>query len=152
MAWNLWFNTNTWIALLMKLKALALVALNNYITNYVTSILLMIFWYYLLGSVINLWKQTHLDRNVPVPLEQSLFYQLNTLITGQRSILTKKGAFFLKKALFWKKGSKHFTTPYWIPFLSVLHQNKVSHFRDLQVEIWINAVISTEWDTYLATS
>ena len=31
--------------------------------------------------VANLWKQTHLERYVPAPLEKSLFYQIHTLIT-----------------------------------------------------------------------
>ena len=52
----------TWIVLLIKLKALALITLINYIINYVTSILLIIFWYYLFAPVANLWKQTHLER------------------------------------------------------------------------------------------
>ena len=127
---------------MIKLKALALVTLIHYITNYVASILLIISWYYLLASFANLWKQTHLERHVPVPLEQSLFYQIYTLKTdlcmlllnlkisittcrawsrnlGQRSVLAKKDTFFLKKA------PKKSTTPYTIPFLSVLFQNKV---------------------------
>ena len=81
LAWDLWFNTNTWIVLLIKLKVLALVTLIDYITNYVTSIILIIFWYYLLDPVANLWKQSHLERYLPVPLEESLFYQIHTLIT-----------------------------------------------------------------------
>ena len=63
-------------------KALALVTLITYITNYVTSISLMIFWYYLPAPVANLWKETHQERNVPVPLEQGLFYKIHTLIIG----------------------------------------------------------------------
>ena len=118
-----------------------MVTLINYITNYATSILLIIFWYYLLATVANLWKQTLLERYVPVPLEQIFFYQMRTLLTdlcllllsleisismaysrnlGQRSILAKK-------ALFWKKAPRNFTSPYSIPFLSVLHQSKVLH-------------------------
>ena len=50
LTWNLWFNTNTSMALLIKLKALTLVTLINCITNYVTSILLIIFWQYLFSS------------------------------------------------------------------------------------------------------
>ena len=74
---RLWFYTNTWIVLLIKLQAMALVALltySNYITKYITSILLLIFWYYFLAPVANFWKQTHLERYVPVPLEQSLLF------------------------------------------------------------------------------
>ena len=40
---------------------------------------------------------------------------------GQCPILAKKGTFFKKK------GTEAFTTPYSIPFLSVLHQNKGLH-------------------------
>ena len=74
------FYTNTWIALLIKLQALALFTLLTYI-NYITSISLIIFWYYFLAPVTNLWKQTHLQRYVTVSLSQSLFYQMYTLIT-----------------------------------------------------------------------
>ena len=35
--------------------------------------------------------------------------------------------YWLKWALFLKNCTKHFTTPYSIPFLSVLHQNKALH-------------------------
>ena len=56
-----------------KLKALTLATVINYITNYVTTILLIILYYYLLALVANLSKQTHLERYVLVPLEQSLF-------------------------------------------------------------------------------
>ena len=65
--------TNIWTVLLIKLKPLSLVTLINYINSYVPSILLIIFWYYLWAPVANLWKKTHLERYVPVPLEQSLF-------------------------------------------------------------------------------
>ena len=34
----------------------------------------------LISSCCKLKKQTHLERHVPVPLEQSLFYQIHTLI------------------------------------------------------------------------
>ena len=81
----MWFFTNTWIVLLIKLQALALVTLLtkiNYVNEYITSILLLIFWYYLLAPVANLWKQTHLERYVPVKLEQNLFYQMHTLIAN----------------------------------------------------------------------
>ena len=36
------------------------------ILHYITSILLLIFWYYLLALVANFRKQTHLERYVPV--------------------------------------------------------------------------------------
>ena len=127
MAWNLWLNTNKWVVLLMKPKALTLVRLINYITNYIKIIYLIIFWYYLLAPVGNHWKQTHLERNVPAPLEQSLFYQIHTLITGKRSILAKMVTFFWKRALFLKERPQNFITPYSIPFLRVLHQIKVLH-------------------------
>ena len=99
LAWNFLFNANTWIVLLIRIKALALVTLINYITNYVTSTLLIIFWYYLLAPVANLWKQTHLDRYVPVPLEQSLFYQICTLIIDLWLILAQ-----LKNFYYYKQG------------------------------------------------
>ena len=111
LAWKLWFNTNTWIVLLMKLKVLSLITLVNYITNHVTSILLIIFCYCLLAPITNLWKRTHLDRNVPVPLEQSLFYQMHTLITGQRSILAQKGTFSKKKNTFFEKRAPKISPP-----------------------------------------
>ena len=41
------------------------------------------------------------------------------------SDMGQKGHFFFKK-----KGTKQFTTPYSIPFLSVLHQNKALHNFD----------------------
>ena len=92
-AWDLLFSTNTWIVLLIKLQAVPLVTLlltyTNYITKYITSILLLIFWYYLLAPVANFWKQTHLGRYVPVPLEQSLFYQMLTLIADLCLLLLK---------------------------------------------------------------
>ena len=99
LAWNFLFNANTWIVLLIRIKALALVTLINYITNYVTSTLLIKFWYYLLAPVANLWKQTHLDRYVPVPLEQSLFYQICTLIIDLWLILAQ-----LKNFYYYKQG------------------------------------------------
>ena len=99
LAWNFLFNANTWIVLLIRIKALALVTLINYITNYVTSTLLIKFWYYLLAPVANLWKQTHLDRYVPVPLEQSLFYQICTLIIDLWLILAQ-----LKNFHYYKQG------------------------------------------------
>ena len=34
---------------------------------------------------------------------------------------------FFCYCFFWKKGTRNFTTPYSIPFLSVLHQNKALH-------------------------
>ena len=61
----------------------------NYITKYITSILLLIFWYYLLAPVVNFWKQTHLGRYVPAALEQSLFYQMLTLIADLCLLLLK---------------------------------------------------------------
>ena len=85
MAWNLWFYPNTRIVLLIKLQALALVTLLtcfNYITKYITSIFLKMLWYYLLVPVAKPWEQTHLERYVPVPLDQSLFYQTHTLVTN----------------------------------------------------------------------
>ena len=50
----------------------------------------------------------------------------------QLPILAKMGI------LFWKKGTKNFTTPYSISFLSALHQNKTLHnfqkrWQDLSV-------------------
>ena len=69
--WYLWFCTNTWTVLLIKLQALALVTLVTYI-NYITSILLIIFWYYLLAPIANYWKRTHQERYVHLPLEQRL--------------------------------------------------------------------------------
>ena len=55
------------VQLLIKLQALALVTLLtyiHYITTYITSILLLIFLYYLLAPVANFWKQTHLERSM----------------------------------------------------------------------------------------
>ena len=47
---------------------------------------------------------------------------------GQRSILARKGTFLCKKGISLKKGPpKIHPSPYSIPFLSVLHQNKVLH-------------------------
>ena len=43
---------------------------------------------------------------------------------GQRPLLAKKDTFFEKKK---KNGTENLTTPYSIPFLNVLHQNKASH-------------------------
>ena len=99
LAWNFLFNANTWIVLLVRIKALALVTLINYIANYVTSTLLITFWYYLLAPVANLWKKTHLDRYVPVPLEQSLFYQICTLIIDLWLLLAQ-----LKNFCYYKQG------------------------------------------------
>ena len=42
---------------------------------------------------------------------------------GQRSILARKGTFFIKKGTFFEKRSPKIS-PYSILFLSVLHQNK----------------------------
>ena len=55
------------VQLLIKLQALALVTLLtyiHYITTYITSILLLIFLYYLLAPVANFWKQAHLERSM----------------------------------------------------------------------------------------
>lgn len=55
-----------------KLQTLALVTLLSYINHiakYITSILLLIFWYCLLAPVANFWTQTDLKRYIPVPLE-----------------------------------------------------------------------------------
>ena len=155
MAWNLWFKTNTWIVLLIKLKALATVTLINYITNYVTSILLIIFWYYLLAPVTNFWKQTYLERYVPKPLEQGLFlpntYPHNafTPATAQlENFYYYKGLFYKFRVAFdigqkwhfyWKKGLQNFTAPYSFPFLSVLYQNKVLH------NVWKRGSIHSRW-------
>ena len=70
-----------WIILLIKLKASTLAILINYIANFVTSLLLIIFWYYSLAPVANFWKQTHLERYVLIPLKQSLFQQMHNLLT-----------------------------------------------------------------------
>ena len=138
---------------MIKLEALALVTLIHYITNYVTTILIIISQYYLLASVANLWKQTHLERYVPVPLEQSFFYQIHTLETdlcmlllnmkvcittcrdwsrnlGQRSVLAKKGTFFEKRA------PKNSTPSIQSLFLSVLYQNKVLYNFHKRGSIW----------------
>ena len=56
-----------------KSTGLTLVASINYLTYYVTNILLIIFWYYLLAPVEDLWKQINLERYAPVLLEQSFF-------------------------------------------------------------------------------
>ena len=71
----MWFYTNPWLVLLIKLQAVALVTLFpyiDYITKYITSTLLLIFWFYLLSLVANFWKQTHLEIYV-------LFCQMHTL-------------------------------------------------------------------------
>ena len=80
-AWNLWFYTNTLHVFLIKLQALALatqITCINYITKYINSILIQLFWYYLLAPVSNFWKQTHLEKYVSVPLEKNLLYQMHT--------------------------------------------------------------------------
>ena len=123
LAWNLWLNTNTWVVLLMKPKALTLVKLINYINNYIKIIYLTVSWYYLLAPVANHWKQTHLERNVPVPLEQSFFYQIHTLITGKRSILAKMGTFFWKITLFLKEGPQKFNHPIFNSFSKCFASN-----------------------------
>ena len=68
----MWFSANILIVLLIKLKTLVLVTLINYTTNYINSILLLIFWYNLLAPVADLSKQSHLERYEPEPPEPFL--------------------------------------------------------------------------------
>ena len=82
LAWNFRIKLNELLKLkTIELLALALVTVINYITNYVTSILL-IFWYYLLAPVANLWAKPFLKS-----LEQSVFYQMHTLVTDLSLLL-----------------------------------------------------------------
>ena len=67
----------------IKLKALVLFTILtciNYITKCITTILLLIFWYYLIAAVAIFSKQADLERYVPAPLEQNFFHQMHTLI------------------------------------------------------------------------
>ena len=117
----MWFYTNIWIVLLMKLQALALVTLLtyiNYITKYITSMLLLIFWYYLLAPFANLWKQTHPERYVPVSLAWSLFYQMHTLVADlcllllnlKMSITISNWGFIWKYKRYARKSQNYATT------------------------------------------
>ena len=49
---------------------------------------------------------------------------------GKHLILTKNGTFLKKK----KKGSKNFTSPFSVPFLNVLLQNKAYH--NFHKKVW----------------
>ena len=102
----------------MKLQALALVTLLtyiNYITKYITSMLLLIFWYYLLAPFA---KQTHPERYVPVPLAWSLFYQMHTLVADlcllllnlKMSITISNWGFIWKYKRYARKSQNYATT------------------------------------------
>ena len=66
---------------LIKILAMILVTLLTYI-NYIANYnIIIMFWYYLLVPFANLWKQTHLERNVLVLLEEYHFYKMQTLLT-----------------------------------------------------------------------
>ena len=66
--------------------------------------ILIIFWYYLLAPVANLWRNTHLERYVPVLIEQSLFYQILNLITDLCLLLLslKISIIYYKQGLIYK--------------------------------------------------
>ena len=111
--WDLWFYTNAWVTMLIKLQALPRVTLltySNYIIKYITSILLLIFWHYLLAAIANFWKLlTHLKRYVPVPLEQSCLLLLNlemSITIGNSSFIWKYKKYLKTMCLqiksFWK--------------------------------------------------
>ena len=115
--------------LFIKLKVLALVTVISCITNYVTSKLLIIFWYYLIAPAGSLWKQSHIERYVLVPPEpflpsthwfmpataqlENFYYYQQVLIYEFRAAFNigQKGHFFLKEGHFFEKRAPKISSP-----------------------------------------